>query len=86
MVGLSVILESCRDRSPPQVIRKGSAMKAPPLSNFPAATTSYCGFLERCFLCRKKLLPGKDIYMYNGDKGFCSEECRCRQIFMDEDE
>ena len=21
-------------------------------------------FLELCFLCRKKLLPGKDIYMY----------------------
>lgn len=21
-------------------------------------------FLDRCFLCRQKLLPGKDIYMY----------------------
>ncbi|GFQ03408.1 hypothetical protein PHJA_002484600 [Phtheirospermum japonicum] len=49
-------------------------------------STSVCGFLEYCFLCNQKLLPGKDIYMYKGDKGFCSEECRCRQIFMDEEE
>ncbi|XP_022973721.1 uncharacterized protein LOC111472297 isoform X2 [Cucurbita maxima] len=41
-------------------------------------------FLDRCFLCGQKLLPGKDIYI--GDKGFCSEECRCRQIFMDEEQ
>ncbi|CAI8590117.1 unnamed protein product [Vicia faba] len=43
-------------------------------------------FLELCFLCRKRLLPGKDIYMYKGDKAFCSVECRCKQIFMDEEE
>ncbi|KAJ6355813.1 hypothetical protein OIU78_004025 [Salix suchowensis] len=24
--------------------------------------------------------------MYKGDRGFCSKECRCRQIFMDEEE
>jgi hypothetical protein len=23
--------------------------------------------------------------MCRGDRAFCSEECRCRQIFMDED-
>ncbi|XVE82169.1 hypothetical protein DITRI_Ditri15bG0125200 [Diplodiscus trichospermus] len=43
-------------------------------------------FLEQCFLCKQKLLPGKDIYMYKGDSAFCSVECRCRQIFMDEEE
>ncbi|PIA43244.1 hypothetical protein AQUCO_02000581v1 [Aquilegia coerulea] len=25
-----------------------------------------------------------DVYMYRGDQGFCSVECRCRQIYMDE--
>ncbi|KAF5738729.1 hypothetical protein HS088_TW13G01630 [Tripterygium wilfordii] len=50
-------------------------------SSFPVPT-----FLEHCFLCRQKLLPGKDIYMYKGDRAFCSVECRCRQIFMDEEE
>ncbi|GMY27771.1 protein mard1 [Fagus crenata] len=48
----------------------------------PAPTT----FLDQCFLCYQKLLPGKDIYMYKGDRAFCSVECRCRQIFMDEEE
>ncbi|EXC03951.1 hypothetical protein L484_007208 [Morus notabilis] len=43
-------------------------------------------FLEQCFLCHQKLLPGKDIYMYRGDRAFCSVECRCRQIFMDDEE
>ncbi|CAN8265546.1 unnamed protein product [Cochlearia groenlandica] len=44
------------------------------------------GFLEHCFLCRKKLLQGKDIYMYKGDGAFCSVECRSKQMFMDEEE
>ncbi|KAF7837552.1 FCS-Like Zinc finger 13-like [Senna tora] len=40
-------------------------------------------FLSSCHLCRKKL-DGKDIYMYRGEKAFCSPECRSRQIMMDE--
>ncbi|KAK8623884.1 hypothetical protein V6N13_065246 [Hibiscus sabdariffa] len=43
-------------------------------------------FLQQCFLCKQKLLPAQDIYMYQGDRGFCSVECRCRQILMDEEE
>ncbi|CAA7013628.1 unnamed protein product [Microthlaspi erraticum] len=39
-------------------------------------------FLSSCCLCDKKL-QGKDIYMYNGDKGFCSRECRSVQILED---
>ncbi|KAJ7956011.1 DUF581 domain-containing protein [Quillaja saponaria] len=40
-------------------------------------------FLSSCHLCRKKL-HGKDIYMYRGEKAFCSTECRSSQIMMDE--
>ncbi|GMJ14095.1 hypothetical protein like AT5G49120 [Hibiscus trionum] len=88
MVGLSVVLENqssgiTREKFTPQVINKTTMFintKASQLS-YPAPA-----FLQHCFLCRQKLLPGKDIYMYKGDKGFCSEECRCRQIFMDEEE
>ncbi|KAG8056847.1 hypothetical protein GUJ93_ZPchr0002g23915 [Zizania palustris] len=44
-----------------------------------------CGFLLRaCSLCRRQLSPDKDVYMYRGDQGFCSEECRRRQIMNDE--
>ncbi|KAL8040194.1 hypothetical protein ABFX02_10G082300 [Erythranthe guttata] len=40
-------------------------------------------FLSACNLCRKNL-HGKDIYMYRGEKAFCSTECRHRQIVVDE--
>ncbi|GAB2218207.1 hypothetical protein Droror1_Dr00001426 [Drosera rotundifolia] len=40
-------------------------------------------FLSSCYLCRKSL-HGKDIFMYRGEKAFCSGECRQRQIAMDE--
>ncbi|KAE8687578.1 Oligouridylate binding protein 1B isoform 1 [Hibiscus syriacus] len=40
-------------------------------------------FLSSCHLCKKKL-HGQDIYMYRGEKGFCSSECRATQIMIDE--
>ncbi|KAF8388703.1 hypothetical protein HHK36_025383 [Tetracentron sinense] len=48
---------------------------------FPAIPMS--DFLSSCHLCRKKL-HGQDIYMYRGEKAFCSTECRYRQIVNDE--
>ncbi|MED6185266.1 hypothetical protein PIB30_055405 [Stylosanthes scabra] len=47
------------------------------------ASFSKSDFLSSCYLCRKKL-HGKDIYMYRGEKGFCSPECRSRQIMIEE--
>lgn len=41
------------------------------------------GFLSSCHLCNKRL-HGRDIFMYRGEKAFCSPECRSRQIGMDE--
>ncbi|CAO2202061.1 unnamed protein product [Urochloa humidicola] len=43
-----------------------------------------CSFLKACSLCRRDLSPSKDVYMYRGDQGFCSEECRWEQILVDE--
>ncbi|XP_057767556.1 FCS-Like Zinc finger 14-like [Salvia miltiorrhiza] len=40
-------------------------------------------FLSSCDLCQKKL-HGKDIYMYRGEKAFCSADCRYTQMVMDE--
>lgn len=40
-------------------------------------------FLSSCCLCKKKL-QGLDIFMYRGEKAFCSEECRYTQISVDE--
>ncbi|CAN8318493.1 unnamed protein product [Cochlearia groenlandica] len=41
-------------------------------------------FLESCSLCRKSLGRNTDIFMYRGDKAFCSKECREEQIVSDE--
>ncbi|KAG2721403.1 hypothetical protein I3760_02G081000 [Carya illinoinensis] len=100
MVGLSVVLEAQNggvSKKTPQVINKTAML----LTNKPLSpsdlSSSSCKnlhslippgptFLDQCFLCHEKLLPGKDIYMYKGDRAFCSVECRCRQIFMDEEE
>ncbi|KAG2300047.1 hypothetical protein Bca4012_011614 [Brassica carinata] len=37
------------------------------------------GFLSSCYLCRKKL-HGHDIFIYRGEKAFCSTECRSSHI------
>lgn len=41
-------------------------------------------FLDACYLCKRSLGPGQDIYMYRGDRAFCSVECRLKQMAMDE--
>ncbi|PIN24737.1 hypothetical protein CDL12_02528 [Handroanthus impetiginosus] len=41
-------------------------------------------FLRVCFLCKRRLIPGRDIYMYRGDSAFCSLECRDQQMTQDE--
>ncbi|KAK6930196.1 Zf-FLZ domain [Dillenia turbinata] len=95
MVGLSIILEGQKSignssKNITQVINKTTMIKtSPPIS--PSSQKSShllppITFLDQCFLCKQRLLPGKDIYMYKGDRAFCSVECRCRQIFMDEEE
>ncbi|CAI9777969.1 unnamed protein product [Fraxinus pennsylvanica] len=41
-------------------------------------------FLRACSLCKRRLVPGRDIYMYRGDSAFCSSECRQQQMTQDE--
>ncbi|XP_051119431.1 FCS-Like Zinc finger 17-like [Andrographis paniculata] len=41
-------------------------------------------YLKSCHLCRKPLRLDREIYMYRGNLGFCSVECRDSQIYMDE--
>lgn len=41
-------------------------------------------FLDACYLCKRSLGPGLDIYMYRGDRAFCSVDCRLKQMAMDE--
>ncbi|KAK6130640.1 hypothetical protein DH2020_035615 [Rehmannia glutinosa] len=41
-------------------------------------------FLRVCSLCKRRLIPGRDIYMYRGDSAFCSLECRQQKMTQDE--
>nr|ACG26943.1 hypothetical protein [Zea mays] len=77
-------------------VQKGASSAAASFSRFsssssraPAPTvslTTACPFLQRCFFCHGELSDGRDIYMYRGERAFCSEECRCRHILAEEDD
>ncbi|KAL5712571.1 hypothetical protein ACHQM5_014732 [Ranunculus cassubicifolius] len=41
-------------------------------------------FLSFCYTCKKNLGQGKDIYIYRGEKAFCSRECRHQEIMFEE--
>ncbi|XP_020571236.1 uncharacterized protein LOC110018306 isoform X2 [Phalaenopsis equestris] len=42
-------------------------------------------FLSFCCYCNKKLEENRDIYMYRGEKAFCSCNCRDQAILIDEE-
>ncbi|XP_022721408.1 uncharacterized protein LOC111278918 isoform X3 [Durio zibethinus] len=42
-------------------------------------------FLSFCYSCKKKLEKDKDIYIYRGEKAFCSFDCRSEEIFAEEE-
>lgn len=41
-------------------------------------------FLSFCYTCRKNLEQKIDIYIYRGEKAFCSQECRYQEMLLDE--
>ncbi|XP_022738959.1 protein MARD1-like [Durio zibethinus] len=41
-------------------------------------------FLSSCYTCKKNLGQGKDIFIYGGEKAFCSIECRCQEMMLEE--
>lgn len=48
------------------------------------ALYSHDDFLSFCYACKKPLPEGEDIYIYRGEKAFCSVECRSKEILSDE--
>ncbi|CAH2062984.1 unnamed protein product [Thlaspi arvense] len=41
-------------------------------------------FLSYCYTCNKNLDHKQDIYIYRGEKGFCSSECRYQEMLLDQ--
>lgn len=64
-------------------IRTSIFSPASPVSDYSRQDSPAVDFLSTCFLCRRHLSQGKDIYMYRGDRAFCSQECRHQQIVVD---
>lgn len=41
-------------------------------------------FLSFCYTCNKNLDHKQDIYIYRGEKGFCSSDCRYQEMLLDQ--
>ncbi|KAK8554784.1 hypothetical protein V6N13_093757 [Hibiscus sabdariffa] len=48
-----------------------------------SAPQSFLGF---CYTCKKNLQQKIDIYIYRGDKAFCSQDCRNQEMVLDGEE
>jgi len=91
-VGLQILVRQHQNRhhtpAPPAPHHSHIVLKQQVVLLPPAAARHRrgpCGsFLTACSRCRRELSANKDVYMYRGDQGFCSEECRWRQMLLDE--
>ncbi|KAI3741883.1 hypothetical protein L1987_59561 [Smallanthus sonchifolius] len=53
------------------------------LQSDPDPKSPWQSFLSFCHTCKKSLEDDCDIFMYRGEKAFCSEECRCQEMVLD---
>ncbi|XP_050366504.1 FCS-Like Zinc finger 11 [Argentina anserina] len=60
----------------------GSPQLATSLGSFVQYSNNFLSF---CHYCNKELEEGKDIYIYRGEKAFCSLSCRSVEILNDEE-
>ncbi|PKA58072.1 hypothetical protein AXF42_Ash019298 [Apostasia shenzhenica] len=63
------------------ISRRGSLRSS---ADFEVTVVETAPFLRACSLCKRRLAPGRDIFMYRGEIAFCSSECREQQINLDE--
>ncbi|XP_031112760.1 FCS-Like Zinc finger 8-like [Ipomoea triloba] len=69
------IVESCFGVARYSEPKKGNRSMSYPSQNF----------LSFCHTCKNNLGLGKDIYMYRGEKAFCSSDCRDREMMLEEE-
>ncbi|KAJ4717689.1 Protein of unknown function (DUF581) [Melia azedarach] len=87
VIGLKIVVQISEGKS--NIVLKPSTRTAsrrslPCYSSKQPTDHQYSCYLKSCHLCNKKLSLDKEVYMYRGDQGFCSIECRDRQIVVDE--
>ncbi|XP_028804158.1 protein MARD1-like [Neltuma alba] len=57
-----------------------SSVSSPPRDSHSASGTN---FLSLCYSCKMRLDHTKDIFIYRGEKAFCSRECRYKEMVLD---
>nr|GEZ51564.1 hypothetical protein [Tanacetum cinerariifolium] len=77
-----VVYDNCGDE---KLIRSLFDISPTPARVVDAIKAVGAHFLSTCHECNKQL-HGKDIYMYRGEKAFCSIECRSMEIAQMEKE
>ncbi|KAK4382446.1 FCS-Like Zinc finger 8 [Sesamum angolense] len=74
------VVESCCGVVKFSESRKNNVFVANRSMSYPSES-----FLSFCYCCKKNLGQGKDIYMYRGEKAFCSSECRYKEMMLEEE-
>ncbi|KAJ6802430.1 protein MARD1-like [Iris pallida] len=79
-------LEDYRQQNPHPKERKRAAAEAEAeaAEEVKAAEVVEAAFLRACGLCKCRLGPGRETFIYRGDAAFCSLECREKQMHHDE--
>ncbi|BFG24077.1 hypothetical protein CerSpe_103520 [Prunus speciosa] len=75
-VGLKILIQISQGNKSNIIVKSSLRLSQP--------TPEFSCFLKTCHLCNKGLSLEKEVYMYRGDLGFCSIQCRNRQIVIDE--
>ncbi|CAL5088210.1 unnamed protein product [Urochloa decumbens] len=83
-VGLQILVQHRHHTQRAPAARSHIVLKQVVLPTTAAARHRSSFFLRTCSLCRRELSANKDVYMYRGDQGFCSEECRWHQMLKDD--
>ncbi|CAB4272201.1 unnamed protein product [Prunus armeniaca] len=75
-VGLKILIQVSQGNKSNIIVKSSLRLSQP--------NPEFSCFLKTCHLCNKGLSLEKEVYMYRGDLGFCSIQCRNRQIVIDE--
>ncbi|EOA31246.1 hypothetical protein CARUB_v10014416mg [Capsella rubella] len=77
------IFDNCIVESQPGVVffRSSDPVNESDSDSFPPDS-----FLSSCCNCKKSLGPRDDIFMYRGDRAFCSSECRELEMMTEEND
>ncbi|KZV48496.1 hypothetical protein F511_35536 [Dorcoceras hygrometricum] len=55
-------------------------------ANASSSPSPQMSFLSSCHTCRQSLELGKEVYIYRGEKAFCSHECRYQEMLFEGNE